>query len=104
MLGRYRLWGFRFDGAAWGWHRLDADRKTKYRKAAEERAWRRIEVPQPPTPPSPLEDPSDCIHGCNGDCEVSGSDRCSFTCHNSSFADVSFYWDRNDDPNATSSE
>jgi hypothetical protein len=27
-------------------------------------------------------DPSDCRHGCNGDCVASGvSDRCNFTCH-----------------------
>ena len=28
-----------------------------------------------------LFDPSDCQHGCNGDCVTSGSDRCNFTCH-----------------------
>jgi hypothetical protein len=28
-------------------------------------------------------DPSDCRHGCNGDCVANGSpdDRCNFTCH-----------------------
>ncbi|WP_326642839.1 hypothetical protein OG884_05685 [Streptosporangium sp. NBC_01755] len=31
--------------------------------------------------PSPLDDPSDCRHGCNGDCLVSGSEVCSFVCH-----------------------
>ena len=29
----------------------------------------------------PLIDPSDCRHGCNGDCITSGSERCDFTCH-----------------------
>jgi hypothetical protein len=29
----------------------------------------------------PLMDSPDCRHGCNGDCVVSGSDRCDFTCH-----------------------
>lgn len=27
------------------------------------------------------DDPSDCIHGCNGMCIAFGSDRCNFTCH-----------------------
>lgn len=26
-------------------------------------------------------DPSDCRHGCNGDCITSGSERCTLTCH-----------------------
>ena len=26
-------------------------------------------------------DDGDCQHGCNGDCVVSGSEVCSFTCH-----------------------
>lgn len=29
----------------------------------------------------PFLDPSDCQHGCNGDCEQSGGERCDFTCH-----------------------
>ena len=30
----------------------------------------------------PLEDLSDCRHGCNGDCEnTGGTCRCDFTCH-----------------------
>jgi hypothetical protein len=33
-------------------------------------------------PPSPLDDLSDCEHGCNGDCLSPGSDRCNFGCHN----------------------
>ena len=104
MLGRYQLWARRFDGEKWRWIRLDANRKTKYRKAAEKRSWRRTEIPQPPAPLDPLEDPSDCVHGCNGDCEVSGSDRCSFTCHNSSFADVAVYWERPYDPDVINYE
>jgi hypothetical protein len=31
--------------------------------------------------PSGLEDWSDCRHGCNGDCERWGGERCDFTCH-----------------------
>lgn len=34
-----------------------------------------------PLLPSPLEDLSDCRHGCNGYCVEFGSDRCNFTCH-----------------------
>lgn len=34
-----------------------------------------------PLLPSGFEDPSDCRHGCNGLCLVSGSERCNFTCH-----------------------
>lgn len=30
---------------------------------------------------SPLSDPSDCAHGCNGECETWGSERCTFICH-----------------------
>ena len=29
----------------------------------------------------PLYDFSDCRHGCNGDCVESGSERCTFMCH-----------------------
>ncbi|GGS88426.1 hypothetical protein ACFFV7_51005 [Nonomuraea spiralis] len=34
----------------------------------------------------PLDDPNveqedDCRHGCNGDCSTSGSDVCTFICH-----------------------
>lgn len=32
-------------------------------------------------PEEPFVDASDCVHGCNGDCVISGSDRCDFTCH-----------------------
>ena len=32
----------------------------------------------------PLWDPSDCEHGCNGDCVACGSERCNFTCHGAS--------------------
>ncbi len=31
--------------------------------------------------PDPLEDLSDCRHGCHGDCLESGSDVCTFPCH-----------------------
>lgn len=41
MLGRYRLWAYRFDGAQWRWIRLDRYRSGKYRKLAEKRRWRR---------------------------------------------------------------
>jgi hypothetical protein len=29
----------------------------------------------------PLDDPSDCAHGCNGECEARGSEACTFLCH-----------------------
>jgi hypothetical protein len=32
-------------------------------------------------PRDPFVDLSDCQHGCNGACLMSGSDRCDFTCH-----------------------
>jgi hypothetical protein len=31
--------------------------------------------------PSLLDDPTDCVHGCNGDCLEAGSEVCTFTCH-----------------------
>jgi hypothetical protein len=54
---------------------------VKDQRHIEDVWWRRTEVPQPPTPIDPLADPSDCVHGCNGDCVESGSEKCGFTCH-----------------------
>ena len=53
MLGRYSQWAYRFDGAKWQWLRLDARHKTKYRKLAEKRRWRR-EWDKENTPEEPL--------------------------------------------------
>lgn len=47
----------------------------------EDRQWRRAEAPQAAAPFDPLADSSDCVHGCNGDCVESGSERCTFACH-----------------------
>lgn len=60
----------------------DYSKSVKDERRIEDAWWRRTEVPQPVTPADPLVDPSDCSHGCNGDCVESGSDRCNFTCHN----------------------
>ena len=61
----------------------DWDRSVRHRKFHEERQWRR-EIPEETRPfpdDNDLDPTGDCHHGCNGDCEVSGSDRCNFTCH-----------------------
>lgn len=31
--------------------------------------------------PGPLDDPTACVHGCNGECLTDGSPWCSFACH-----------------------
>ncbi len=54
------------------------------RRKAERAALRRYVTAELGTEPAdPLVDPSDCQHGCNGDCVTSehGSERCDFTCH-----------------------
>jgi hypothetical protein len=37
--------------------------------------------PMAEAPSEPLRDDSDCQHGCNGDCLISGSEVCTFACH-----------------------
>lgn len=59
----------------------DFGKSVKDQRHLEDAWWRRTEVPQPPAPFVPLMDLSDCVHGCNGDCVESGSERCNFTCH-----------------------
>lgn len=53
---------------------------TRWRKRVEQRAFAR-ELRPDGLLPAPLDDLSDCGHGCNGDCATSGSDRCRFWCH-----------------------
>lgn len=55
-------------------------RSNRQEKAREKRHWRRELWPEGLLP-APLVDSSDCLHGCNGDCLESGSDRCTFICH-----------------------
>lgn len=54
---------------------------VKGQRRVEDVLWRSTEVPLPPAPANPLADLSDCVHGCNGNCVESGSERCNFTCH-----------------------
>ena len=54
---------------------------VKDQRRLEDTWWRRTEVPQPDPPVGPMEDLSDCVHGCSGMCVDSGSERCNFTCH-----------------------
>ena len=68
-------------GAPAGYDCSDYSLTVRDQRRIEEAWWRRTEVPLPPRPFDPLEDLSDCRHGCNGDCMMSGSDRCDFTCH-----------------------
>ena len=55
-------------------------RSVQVEKRREERAWRSALRPEGVLA-APLDDPSDCRHGCNGDCVTSGSEVCNFTCH-----------------------
>lgn len=57
------------------------NRHEKRRMKLKERRWFRRSLLPEEKLPSGLEDPSDCMHGCNGDCAVSGGERCNFTCH-----------------------
>jgi hypothetical protein len=54
---------------------------ARYQRKLESAWWQRTEIPQPAAAVVPGDDLLDCAHGCNGDCIVSGSDRCNFTCH-----------------------
>lgn len=54
-----------------------SQRRVEQRQVrAESDAWFRA-----PAEYNPASDPSDCAHGCNGDCEIWGSERCTFLCH-----------------------
>lgn len=70
----------------------DWDRSVRSRKARENRQWRR-DIPEEIRllPDDGDLDPiRDCHHGCNGDCVVSGGERCTFTCHDPI---VTEYWE-----------
>lgn len=88
MLGRYETLGC-CPGTREGWRRtrradgLDcsgAGTDPRWRKRVEQREFARSYAPEGALP-TPLDDPSDCRHGCNGDCLTSGSEVCNFTCH-----------------------
>jgi hypothetical protein len=68
-------------GAPPGIDCADYSKTVKDQRHIEDAWWQRTEVPQPAVPAVPGEDPSDCLHGCNGDCVDSGSECCDFTCH-----------------------
>jgi len=53
------------------------------RQVGVDARWNRHSTQPPPDyPVNPdAEEEWDCEHGCNGDCHVSGSQRCNFTCH-----------------------
>lgn len=88
MLGRFESPGC-CPGTRSGWHRrrhltrLDccgAGTSTRRRKRVEQRELAHELRPEGLLP-APFDDPTDCAHGCNGDCVYSGSDVCNFTCH-----------------------
>jgi hypothetical protein len=55
-------------------------RSVKQERLREKRALARELLPGGKLP-TPLDDPVDCRHGCNGDCHADGSEVCNFTCH-----------------------
>jgi hypothetical protein len=73
MLGR-KVWYGSFCSCCNG------PRTVKVERVREKRAFARELHPEGGLP-SPLDDLTDCAHGCNGDCLTSGSDVCSFVCH-----------------------
>jgi hypothetical protein len=79
MLGRYLEGGCVMGGIQPCCLRASDPRRAKRR---EQRAFRRSLLPEGEIP-TLLEDPWDCIHGCNGDCLTydSGDSPCGFTCH-----------------------
>ncbi|WP_433363940.1 hypothetical protein [Streptosporangium sp. CA-115845] len=88
MLGRYQAPGC-CPGMREGWRRTrrvdgpdcsGGGTDTRWRKRVEQREFAR-ELRPTILLPHPMEDLSDCRHGCNGDCLVSGSDVCTFACH-----------------------
>jgi hypothetical protein len=65
------------------WHpgeRKAIKRRTHQRERREAHVAALSDLPGP-EPFEPLLDPAVCRHGCNGDCENTGSTRCDFTCH-----------------------
>lgn len=62
-------------------------RAEQRRVRAESDAWFRA-----PATYNPGSDPSDCAHGCNGDCETWGSERCTFLCHPTDDAVLATQW------------
>lgn len=58
---------------------------TRWRRRVEGRAWRRyagLAMAEEAHAEDAENDPeTDCQHGCNGMCELHGSERCTFLCH-----------------------
>lgn len=80
MSGRYWLFGWQAPVTRNGrqvW-------PTRWRRRVEERAVRRYAGTVAREEAAAIDadnDPSDCRHGCNGECVATGSGRCNFTCH-----------------------
>ncbi|GHE47169.1 hypothetical protein GCM10017673_56240 [Streptosporangium violaceochromogenes] len=89
MLGRFQTPGC-CPGAREGWRRTrrmygpdcaGAASSTRRRKRAEQREFARSLLPEGELP-APGDDPSDCAHGCNGDClTYVGEHECGYACH-----------------------
>jgi len=88
MLGRFEAPGC-CPGTRSGWRRRrrltgpdcsGAVTSTRRRKRAEKREFAR-QLLSEGLLTLPLGDPTDCVHGCNGDCVSSGSDVCTLACH-----------------------
>jgi hypothetical protein len=67
------------------WHGVfcsccNGPRGVKVERAREKRTFARELRPEELLP-SPLDDPTDCGHGCNGECLTGGSESCTFVCH-----------------------
>jgi hypothetical protein len=99
MLGRYQAPGC-CPGAREGWkrtrrlHGLDcsgAASSTRHRKRAEQRQVARELRPEGLLPVR-WDDPTDCGHGCNGECLTDGSEACTFVCHPDGQVTEEQYW------------
>jgi hypothetical protein len=66
-------------------------RSVKMERAREKRAFARELHPEGLLP-SPLDDPTDCGHGCNGECLAGGSESCTFVCHPEGPVTEEQYW------------
>jgi hypothetical protein len=72
-----------------------ADSDTRSRKTVERREIRREFdrwLPHAADRLDPLDDPSDCQHSCNGDCERWGSEVCTWLCHPADLAERVVAW------------
>lgn len=66
-------------------------RSVQVEKRREERTWRSALRPEGELP-TPLDDPTACLHACNGECLTDGSESCSFACHPDGPVSEAEYW------------